>query len=86
MPTMTNGRDLGNGHRWMFDDRGDGMWHNGVCRPWHRVDLTSGTRHRISAGGPDDLDHLTIEGSIMCVCPERSGHHGWVRDGRWVDA
>lgn len=29
------------------------------------------------------MDPLTVEPSILC---RRCGHHGWIREGRWVSA
>lgn len=68
--------DLGAGHHWFALDSGDALWHDGKCPSWHQVDLTSGERHRF-------IDPFTVVGSLPChVC----GAHGYVREGRWVDA
>lgn len=67
--------DLGDGHHfWMAD--GDGLWHDGRCRSWHTIDLTSGERHRLETADP-----LTIVGSLIC---RTCGAHGFIREGRWV--
>lgn len=48
----------------------------GVSRAWT-------SRHQLIAGGPGDEEHLTIAPSLACrTCPS----HGFIRDGRWVDA
>lgn len=40
-------------------------------------------RHQLVAGGPGEEDKLTISPSLQCrSCP----NHGFIRDGRWVDA
>ncbi|HEX3778419.1 MAG TPA: DUF6527 family protein [Pseudonocardiaceae bacterium] len=39
--------------------------------------------HHLVAGGPGDEEHLTLSPSLACRhCPS----HGFIRDGRWVDA
>lgn len=40
-------------------------------------------RHRLVSGGPGDEGNLTIEPSLLC---RTCGHHGFIRDGRWVAA
>lgn len=46
-----------------------------------RIDVTSGTKHHIS--GSRELEHLTIEGSLLCSACQK---HGFIRDGKWVEA
>lgn len=78
------GHDLGGGHRWLWDQNGDGLWQHPGCSSWHRVDLTSGTAHRARTGGKQaPLVLLSVEGSLLC---ERTSTHGFVVNGRWVDA
>lgn len=31
-------------------------------------------------------EHLTIEGSLMCVCSGKADTHGFIRDGKWAAA
>lgn len=39
--------------------------------------------HQLVAGGPGAEAHLTIAPSLACrSCPS----HGWIRDGKWVQA
>jgi hypothetical protein len=40
-------------------------------------------RHELVAGGIGDEEHLTISPSVLC---RACGHHGFIRDGRWVPA
>lgn len=37
----------------------------------------------VEAGTPGEWEGLTLSPSILC---HQCGHHGWIRDGRWVDA
>jgi hypothetical protein len=84
--------DLGHGIAIVWDSDGHGiLWHH-PNRPGHRCawafarflpdPLSRG--HRIVSGGPNDIAHFTVEGSLLC--PECGGHHGWIRDGRWIPA
>lgn len=80
---MTEGAyDLGHG-QFLRPFGNDLLWSHPECQSWHRVDVSSGKAHRISAGGIDDLERLTIEGSLQC--PIGVGH-GFIRDGSWVPA
>jgi hypothetical protein len=40
-------------------------------------------KHTIVAGGPDDIEHLTLRASLLCG---DCGRHGYITDGRWHDA
>ena len=47
---------------------------------WMHVDVTSGKYHSITAGGPGDEEHLTLQGSLLCpMCKT----HGFVENGKW---
>lgn len=76
--------DLGAGHYVLFQKDGNLIWHHPACRPWCTVDLTSGEFHQLIAGGPDDYEHLHIEASLLC--PMGCETHGYIRDGKWVQA
>jgi hypothetical protein len=78
--------DLGHGIalRWDADGRGF-MWHHPACRAWATLRLApdpKSTGHRLEAGGMDDVQHLTIGGSLLC--PMGCGTHGVITNGRWV--
>jgi hypothetical protein len=48
-----------------------------VAAPW------KASNHQLLAGCPGDEQHLTLAPSLACRnCPS----HGFIRDGRWVDA
>lgn len=54
------------------------------CSGWHRIDVSSGQFHEITAGGRGlQKEHLTVVASVLC--PE-SGEHGYITRGRWVSA
>lgn len=42
---------------------------------------TGRAKHHLIAGSPGDEEHLTIHPSLLC---RTCGHHGFIRDGRWV--
>jgi hypothetical protein len=42
-----------------------------------------GTHWTVEAGEAGTWEGLTLSPSVLC---RRCGHHGWIRDGRWVDA
>jgi len=69
--------------RWDADGRGI-IWHHAACRPWatlrFRPDPAS-TGHVLVSGSPDDTEHLTISGSLLC--PMGCGKHGVIDNGRW---
>jgi hypothetical protein len=84
--------DIGHGIALRWDSDGRGLiWHHPSCRAWSSLrfvpDLSS-TGHRLVSGGPDDLEHLTIAGSLLCprrdACPSRC--HDLITNGRWVPA
>lgn len=74
--------DLGDSnHRVGFRDDGN-LWFVHRCAGklqlgW--IDLASGTHHQLIAKEP-----LHIEASV--ACPGGCGDHGWIRDGKWIDA
>lgn len=90
------GFDLGSGHRvrWQNSQSGGGIgdldigWKH-PCKDyipddhWNLVDVTSGTRHKIIAGGPGDEEHLTLQGSLLCV---NCRTHGFIENGKWRQA
>lgn len=39
--------------------------------------------HTLVSGGPGDEASLTISPSVLC---RRCGNHGWIQNGRWVNA
>lgn len=39
--------------------------------------------HQLVSGAPGDEEHLTISPSLLC---RTCGHHGFIRDGKWVPA
>lgn len=80
--------DIGNGVtiRW-FDDRNGLLWRHPGCRAWSYLYFQphpNSTGHALIAGGPNDLEHLTIQGSLLC--PGGCGAHGLITNGRWVPA
>lgn len=83
-PRDTEGAyDLGSGH-FLRPMNGDLIWSHPKCRSWHHVDVSSGEKHRVAAGSVNDLEHLTIVGSLLC--PVGTGSHGFIENGRWRDA
>lgn len=92
-PTPTVGFDIGSGHRirWQNSKSGGDLsnldlgW-NHPCAEyipddhWSHVDVTSGTRHIIVAGGPGDEEHLTLQGSLLCL---NCKTHGFIENGKW---
>lgn len=80
--------DLGSGVYLRWDGDGVGfIWHHPACRPWSALRFQPDPRstgHVLASGGPDDMAHLTITGSLLC--PMGCGCHGFIRDGRWVPA
>lgn len=80
--------DLGHGIAIRWDPDGRGFaWHHPRCRAWAMLRFVpdpASTGHRLEAGGPDDVAHLTIGGSLLC--PMSCGTHGVVCDGRWEPA
>lgn len=79
---------LGHGVYIRWDADGGGiLWHHPTCRAWaflrFRPDPIS-TGHKLLSGGPQDTEHMTVEGSLLC--PMGCGAHGFIRDGRWIPA
>jgi hypothetical protein len=73
---------LGQGHEILWEDRRSNMfWTHPGHTHWFPVDVTSGTRHQVIEGTPDDMSNLTIAGPFGC--PD-CGVRGSVRHGRWV--
>ena len=78
------------GHAVLIDWDADGrgfLWHHPECKPWaflRFVPDPKSTGHQLTDGGPDDMERLTIEGSLLC--PMGCGKHGFIRDGQWVAA
>lgn len=71
--------------RWDADGRGF-IWHHPACRPWATLRLKpdpQSTGHELVAGGPEDMEHLTIQGSLLC--PMGCGLHGVIEGGRWKE-
>ncbi len=79
--------DLGFEHylRWDGDGRGF-LWHHPQCRPWASLsfDPAHCTGHALQSGGPEDMDHFTVLGSLLC--PMGCGDHGFILNGRWRPA
>jgi hypothetical protein len=92
--------DLGDGHsfRWLSDN--DGVFglieHHPKPSPDAPGEYCGGyiawrqsegsrvpPRHQLVAGGSDDPEHLTVAPSLAC---RQCSSHGWIRDGRWVEA
>lgn len=72
--------------RWDGDGRGF-LWRHPACRPYASVRFMPDPRstgHQLAAGGPNDMAHLSIHGSLLC--PMGCGTHGFIRDGQWVPA
>lgn len=80
--------DIGHDVLIAWDSDGTGfLWHHEGCEAWASLCLMPSPRstgHRLLAGGPDDMAHLTIEGSLLC--PMGCGAHGFVREGAWCPA
>jgi hypothetical protein len=80
--------DIGHGIRIMFETDGCGIfWAHAGCRGWFPLRFApdpQSTGHRLSAGGKEFPERLTIEGSLLC--PKGCGAHGFIRDGKWVAA
>jgi hypothetical protein len=92
--------DLADGTRiyWVRDDNGRALGlieehdHTEPGKPKRRsmgsvpIDpnyLPGGAHWSVAAGTAGTLAGLTLTPSIAChTCP----HHGWIRDGQWVDA
>lgn len=78
--------DLGNRVYIAWHKDGQGfIWHHPSCQAWCVLRLMpdpDSTGHRLMSGGPQDTEHLTIAGSLLC--PMGCGAHGFIRDGRWV--
>jgi hypothetical protein len=77
--------DIGHGVTIRWIDGGNGLhWKHPGCRAWSylyfKPDQRS-TGHVLSAGGPDDSEHITIVGSLLC--PGGCGAHGHITNGRW---
>jgi hypothetical protein len=49
---------------------------------WKATDAAQ-PRHRLVAGGIGDEEHLAVSPSLLC---RTCGHHGFIREGRWVPA
>lgn len=92
------GFDLGSGHRFRWqnprhiDSTQPGKLDIGWKHPcadyipadfWSQVDVSTGTRHVIVAGGPGDEEHLTIQGSLLCL---NCKTHGFIENGKWRQA
>lgn len=73
--------------RWIDDGAGIVWKHPPLpqCHAWawlyFKPDQRS-TGHVLKAGGADDLEHLTIGGSLLC--PGGCGTHGEIKNGRWI--
>lgn len=68
-------------------DEGGFIWHHPTCRPWSSVRFVPDPRstgHRREGGGPGDMMHFSVGGSLLC--PMGCGFHGHIRDGRWINA
>lgn len=94
-----NEHDLGDGFSFIFMEDADGVFglieHHphpvdeqhpfGYCGGWvgWRQSGAQEIKHQLIAGGPDDVEHLTIAPSILC---RQCGNHGFIREGRWVRA
>jgi len=93
--------DLGNGHSFRWFSDADGVFglieHHPKPTPdapgnycggyiaWRQGEALppDQPKHQLIAGGPGDEDHLTVAPSLACrQCPS----HGFIRDGKWVDA
>ena len=78
-------RDLGGGVFLRWDEDGRGFtWHHPTCRAWSTLRLRPDPRstgHELVAGGPANMEKLTIRGSLLC--PGGCGFHGVIEDGRW---
>lgn len=40
-------------------------------------------KHQLVAGSPGDEEHLTVSPSLLC---RHCSSHGWIRNGKWVQA
>lgn len=87
--------DLGSGHSFVWFRDSEGVFglieHHESAKSWcggyiawrAPVDENLTPKHELVSGGEDDVEHLTIAPSLQCrTCPS----HGYIRDGRWVDA
>lgn len=73
---------LGMGHELLWEDpKGDMLWTHPPHNHWFPVDVSSGIRHQVIEGSPDNMDQLTIAGKFGC--PD-CGIVGQVRHGKWI--
>jgi hypothetical protein len=70
---------------WLMGTRGQPdilWWHPCTVDGMSWIDISSGQRHRLEAGGVGDEEHVTIRASIAC---HHCSIHGYVTDGKWSD-
>jgi hypothetical protein len=84
---MTGFIDIGHGVSVFYMEDNTGIyWRHPGCRSsyflWFMPNLYS-TGHRLVSGSPDDMEHFTIEGSLLCP---NCGFHGFITNGRWIPA
>ena len=85
---VTNGDDVTIGiiHEHPTPDGSAGLLGGGRCSGVMLLDLPengSGPVWQIVGGSTDSFDGLTLVPSSLC---RSCGHHGWITDGRWVEA
>jgi hypothetical protein len=83
---LLEAKEIGHGVSvtWMQDGTGI-YWSHPGCKPWFWLKFMphpESTGHTLVTKGGDFLEHLTIQGSLLC--PRGCGFHGWVTDGKWV--
>lgn len=73
--------EIGGGVWITLDADGGGLlWKHPECRSWFTLRFApEGTGHRLVGFEP-----LTIDGSLLC--PKGCGKHGFIREGKWVEA
>lgn len=85
---MSDEIDLGSGVILRWDEDGEGFaWRHPECRAWMTLRLKpdpKSTGHVRVSGGREDMNHFTIQGSLLC--PAGCGRHGTIVDGRWHPA
>jgi hypothetical protein len=85
---MDGAIDIGHGVQIVATADGKGIyWRHPGCRPWFFLYFKPhprSTGHVLVAGSPQDLEHLTIQGSL--ACPKGCHAHGLIENGRWKPA
>lgn len=84
---MRGQRDIGHGVQIAPLEDGTGIvWKHPGCRCWYSLRFKPDSRstgHTLDEGSVDDLDALTIGGSLACPRAPECKAHGHIRRGRW---